>query len=281
MADSSFPDTALGGSGGIAGAGGAAGSGASAGAAGADASSGGAAGAGGDAGTVKPSDIPGLVLWLRGDLGLTAAAGRVSAWSDQSGQSNHYSETVASYLPTISSSIGGKQTVFFDGVPTPRRLLGPQLPLSSGATLVVVLKLQTAPVAGFSDVFNNTGPTAFRFGLTESASFSNVYFGAQGYLVRGTFGLDVQPHLYQLTWDGTSPSQATAYELHVDGTSIPVSMVGGTPTVPPTSAVGAFATGGASKLNGEIGELLAYDRKLNGNELDSLGSALKQFWSIP
>lgn len=71
-----------------------------------------AAGAVGAAGSVvgatggvwSPTQIGGLVLWLRGDLGVTLNTTRVSAWADQSGAGNHFTQAGAVVQPTFIAS---------------------------------------------------------------------------------------------------------------------------------------------------------------------------------
>lgn len=59
-----------------------------------------------------PTDIGGLVLWLRSDLGITQGGGTVSAWADQSGAGNHFTQG----SPVIQPNYVASETDF----PTPR-----------------------------------------------------------------------------------------------------------------------------------------------------------------
>jgi len=53
---------------------------------------------------VDPTDIANLVLWLDAGQGVTESGGSVSAWADQSGGTNHFSQTTAAYQPTFIAS---------------------------------------------------------------------------------------------------------------------------------------------------------------------------------
>ena len=54
--------------------------------------------------TFTPGSLPNLKAWWRADLGVTSSGGLVSAWADQSGNSNNLSVFNASYKPSISST---------------------------------------------------------------------------------------------------------------------------------------------------------------------------------
>src|SRR5262249_5516238 len=54
-----------------------------------------------DAAPFSPSQLPGLVLWLAADTGVTNAGGTVSAWGDGSGKANHAAQPTAANQPTF------------------------------------------------------------------------------------------------------------------------------------------------------------------------------------
>ena len=64
-----------------------------------------------------PKSIPGLAMWVRGDVGLeTDAAGRLSAWRDQSGRGNDLVQTTPSLDPVVEpGTANGLPAVHFDG----------------------------------------------------------------------------------------------------------------------------------------------------------------------
>ncbi len=58
----------------------------------------------------------GLQLWLKADAGVTAAAGKVSAWADQSGKGNNASQPATDMSPELVNDAGnGKPALRFDG----------------------------------------------------------------------------------------------------------------------------------------------------------------------
>src|SRR5580658_2780690 len=53
----------------------------------------------------SPKSLPGLVLWLRPDVGVTVVAGKVTAVADQSGAGNNFT---GSNITIDASGIGGR-----------------------------------------------------------------------------------------------------------------------------------------------------------------------------
>jgi hypothetical protein len=65
----------------------------------------------------SPASLPGLALWTRNDAGIEAdAAGRVSAWRDQSGNANDLTQTALDAQPTlVQGAQNGLPVLRFDG----------------------------------------------------------------------------------------------------------------------------------------------------------------------
>lgn len=51
-----------------------------------------------------PKAISGLVLWLRGDMGITLNGSNVSGWADQSGAGNNFAQAVGANQPPFNAS---------------------------------------------------------------------------------------------------------------------------------------------------------------------------------
>lgn len=59
-------------------------------------------------------------LWLKGSLGVTSAAGAVSAWADQSGNANNATQATGADQPSVtasSASFNNQQVITFSGAP--------------------------------------------------------------------------------------------------------------------------------------------------------------------
>lgn len=88
-----------------------------------------------------PTDIANCTLWLRADRGLTKTT-TVSAWADQSGHGNDFTQATGSKQPLyVASAINGRPGMTFDGVDD--LLVGPAMSAvitASTYNLFIVLK---------------------------------------------------------------------------------------------------------------------------------------------
>lgn len=67
----------------------------------------------------SPLQLPGLLLWLRADQGITSASNKVSQWADLSGNGNHASQGVGASQPTwVPNAINGRPALDFSGANT-------------------------------------------------------------------------------------------------------------------------------------------------------------------
>lgn len=68
------------------------------------------------AAVTAPTDLSGCSLWLDASQGVTQVDGKVSQWNDMSGSGNHAAQSNETYRPTyVASAQGGKPTLRFDG----------------------------------------------------------------------------------------------------------------------------------------------------------------------
>jgi hypothetical protein len=205
-----------------------------------------------------PTQLSGCVLWLRADMGITLSSG-VSAWGDQSGAGNGFSQATRGSQPGFSASGGpnGTPYVSFNGT-------------SSGMS-------SSAPVTGitqnwtqFALLQNNnlTTPSQIIFatGLTNGWGFDNAS-GSRGVLNLGTgaqtFGSATSNWELWTNWD-TSGVNTTC---HVNGSAVtstgnisPGAGTGG-------STLGADNGGASNWWYGNLGELIVYNRTLTANEI--------------
>ena len=90
-----------------------------------------------------PTNLPGLMLWLRADTGITQGANGVSTWKDLSGHGYDAVQNTSANQPDSSNpaELCGKPALFFNG--TSDFLRGPLIPGlgDSSISLFVVAKL--------------------------------------------------------------------------------------------------------------------------------------------
>jgi hypothetical protein len=89
-----------------------------------------------------PQPSSNLLLWLRSDVGVTSASGKVSAWADQSGNSNNASQTTGTLQPSLTTGAinsGVLPTIAFNGTSQYMSLPSDFANLTSGVSVFVVL----------------------------------------------------------------------------------------------------------------------------------------------
>jgi hypothetical protein len=234
-----------------------------------------------EAAAFSPSDLTGLGLWLRSDVGVTLNGATVSKWADQSGQGNDFTQATAPNQPTlVPQALNGMPVVQFDGA---NSFLGGKI-AGGLAYRTVCLVLED----GGSNAANHDGVAA----VLGAAGAAGVYVDTTTYHVavdgsganatttavsstRATSGY----HAYCVTYaSATTTSNSSVY---VDG--LPQATFAGTPaaivTSPSTVAydLGARNDGfDTRRWKGDLAELVAYDRVLTGPEIAQVSAYLMQ-----
>lgn len=250
-----------------------------------------------DASTATPTDpteIDGLVLWLRADQGIGSpggAAGVVETWGDSSDSGNDFSQSEPNYQPQlVASAINGEPAVEFDGTDdrlTRSDTLG--LAEDDDRTVILVGKLDDttsrrafftqAKLGAFDDDSNAFGLEANtyntegeRFGLYlvsqayDSEAATNTNFNV---LTLRTAGFPS----YQDMEAGTTyffNGQETSFTQTAGGVENP-EFLGD------TTAIGDFAnheTPSGVVLDGQIAEVLVYRGALGDAEVEWLSGWL-------
>lgn len=173
-----------------------------------------------------PLTIPNLELWLRSDLGITLASGKVASWVDQSGNSGRdCAQATAGNQPAYTVSNAGfnnKPTLDFDGA-TSNRFLAGALPSLSFAnwSAMVVTSMTATHQGGIYDAtsaggLTNTGhlmvqATAnreWRFGGSLAANIATYAYATLGVMVHiGRYAFaGPGPQIYEKTVQKASHS---------------------------------------------------------------------------
>lgn len=145
-------------------------------------------GSGANAKPFSPSQIAGLALWLRADLGVTLNAGNVSAWADQSGSgASSATQGTAANQPAWSAVGGanGRPAIVFNGTTNYLSFSGLGSPQAAYSIFAVVTasftvqlpvwstRLNAAPGSGTTTFFGTTAARqtfAYQGGVAPSAS---------------------------------------------------------------------------------------------------------------
>lgn len=156
----------------------------------------------------SPTDIGDLVLWLRGDLGITLNATDVAAWADQSGHGNHVAQASGPIQPLFVASdanLGGRPSVLFNGS-------GDLLIMTNSVTLAWVAFVCRHPSTTWptSNVLASADTTAANSIFLIGESGTANWLTAGGATMTGTrvrngvttsaaLGTANQPFLYEFT----------------------------------------------------------------------------------
>lgn len=119
----------------------------------------------------KPSNLSGLVLWLRSDRGITIATG-VSSWADQSGNGNTPTQGTPSAQPTLNATggpTGGPALTFVAASSQCLNLASCPFASNLSVTLFMVLKFTSVAVTNIA--YNAGGAIAFAGLATPARDF--------------------------------------------------------------------------------------------------------------
>lgn len=179
-----------------------------------------------------PRTLPGLNLWLRGDLGITLNGSTVSAWADQSGNAANASQGTAGNQPTYFASGGANNLPYIKQTDTTSYMTGAISNFGAGTTtLLVVCDYQSnglgtnGPVATTNNTLAvNSGAsllyvpvTPLQYGRIESVGAGTIdatygaAFAPNVPMVMGGTGNYVNPTLTSLYFlNGVQQGSATS-----------------------------------------------------------------------
>jgi len=223
--------------------------------------------------SADPFPVSGLVLWLDATtIGSASLAGQeVLQWDDKSGKGHHASPTSSTARPTlIADGINGLPAVRF-GL-TPMNIAGDLgIKVGQSRTLIIVIDYQTLVINNEilgtgTDRMIDVGDLSQSERLRLRSQSAEIYAGA-GTLPRGTRLLSVRalPDRTIAERDGFNIIDATGqFQHYAMGTDV---QVGG-------------ANFSLRSYQGDLAELMVFDRALTDFELNTLGFALQQKYDI-
>lgn len=243
---------------------------------------------GGKPATFDPKSITGLFVWLKADDGVTAdGSNAVSAWTDQSGSGNNFTQTTAANKPTLTANAqNGKPSVVFDG--TSDYMLTGSITFGAWSMFAVLSKNWTTATYsgvwrhGFSSNFGRgffTSGGAFQdWQAKDFIGVGNGYFSSYVPRVGGSYGA-IADGTYHVVSAGCGASTF----LRLDKTSIAQYGTAASPTTgTEVFAIGTFNSVYASDFwNGGIAELLMYNSVLSASDTSRVEDYLKAKWATP
>lgn len=220
-----------------------------------------------------------LRLWLKADAGITTPGGAVSAWNDQSAAGNHFAQGTLGNQPTHVLSVPGlnnKPAVRFNG--STARLDGPAS-VYNAATSTTFLVMQAAnPGSNNYRFIYDTAGTRYEVNLdNRSAPNQGWSFDATGGRIRN---LNIFPYdgRYVL---GAAVVRGSNSFTELDGTGRVIGTTNGGVNGSPFRLGARYASPAAGNhYNGDLAELLIYNRVLDERELHEVGYYLEQKYGL-
>jgi hypothetical protein len=232
-----------------------------------------------------PSDIANLGLWLKADAGITLVGGAVDGWADQSGNGRDFSAPAGTNRPAYTGTLNGLPVLTFDG--TTDYLTGDAESLTlgqavTGLTMILVVKYAGATIQR-------------AFGLSTSAAVDGVraLVGVSATQWQ-TGGRRLDADSVVLLSGGTA-STATVIQSSLLRYSVATGavFVNGASQVDTTFQTAGNSQNGASLrtiiggglnlanfLQGDIAEIIVYQRALSDAERASVERYLSVKWGI-
>ena len=242
----------------------------------------------------------GMMLWLKGDAGITGST-TVSGWTSQGGNATTANQTLAASQPTlVANAINGKPVVRFDGVDDSLAFSGLTVNGLTGMTIFLVSATNNStqmPVAGDST-------SAYRSAIFWDelpAGWGTIFLSPYQTNVRYRFGTgqiqtSALPDFSRPTSIGGNFSITTAIHnsgnetLYVNGASV-YSQTGKTAAIARCKDTGFLGRGYGTTLTanattcfaGDIAEIIVYNRALNATERQDVDAYLtaKYFYTAP
>ena len=235
----------------------------------------GASGYSNTATVATPASVPDLPLsnlrlWLRADAGITSGVGRIQTWYDQSGQNHPGTQLTTGNQPAlVTSVINGRPVVRFTSSASQYFNLGNFMSGATAGEVFVVLKPAAEVAPGNQKVW--------RLGGSYLGSYYAYLDGHIGDDFGSTALKDVgdpatplaQFNLYNAT------SQAGLWQARLNG-----SLLYSTTSNAVTFSSSLLLGMGDVPWNGDMAEVIIYDRVLTAAERESVGNYLANKYAL-
>jgi hypothetical protein len=233
----------------------------------------------------SPADLIGLSLWLKADAGITLSGSNVTAWADQSGNSNN--ATPVSNNPIYNvSDLNSKPTISLTSMSDEleRVFTISSNPLgASGSTAFSVQYVEDVCGAG-----NDNGPIFGNFGGSETQTHYPYGVDCLVYDAFATTSRKVEltpPTAITDTWsiysvhstNGEWKNYVNGQLMHSDTGNTYNNSVGGDDT---TLYIGKQTGLGNFSLKGKVAEVIVYNRVLTTLELQQVEAYLNAKYAI-
>lgn len=209
----------------------------------------------------------GLVGWYRADAGVVMDdAARVAEWRDMSGNNNHITQTgYFDRRPTyVTNAINGQPTLRFT---TSQYMTSPDVFTNPQYTIITISKM-----VGTASRLISSATTNWLLGY-HGGGMNKLY--ANNWISNPATGTNIAPHMYTVTSDGNS----TTTRLYDFGALIAAGNAGN-PSAPGALQLNGWSNGLNEMSNGDISEIIVYNRVLTTAEREAVEGYLSQKYAV-
>jgi hypothetical protein len=236
-----------------------------------------------DSGGNTPLTIPNLGLWLKADVGVTLVGGAVNAWADQSGNGRDYSAPAT--RPAYSGTLNGLPVLTFNG--STDYLTGNAASLNiarnvSGVTMIAVVKYATGGADQRLCLIGTNSASNVRAGISSMSSQyrtsgrrldSDSAQGSNAGTVTGSFAIQAGIFRYSVATAGVGVNSVVSdFAFQTAGNA--------SDTDSARTAIGVDLQLTGNFLNGDIAEIIVYQRAISVEERNSVERYLSVKWGI-
>ncbi|MEP7052617.1 MAG: hypothetical protein ABJB12_19775 [Pseudomonadota bacterium] len=235
----------------------------------------GSAGGGMDGGETPPIPTLGLVMWLRADRGVVLNAGRVTQWLDQSGNQMDALQTAGNARPTLlATGFNGLPTLDFDGTVQYLRLPDGFADFSKGLSGFVVARARVTDggCASMLEVSNGSEIDDIAFAHWQQAWNYEVFdhdFGG------GTVD-PAQPVLFSILHRTTEEVVMRLNGDQANTSMFPLPLN----KLRQDNFIGHSLYADCKYYQGQISEVVLYNRTVTDKELLTIEGYLQQHWAL-
>jgi hypothetical protein len=232
------------------------------------------AGAAGGPPLDPPIPVKGLALWLRADLGVLPKEGPVALWEDQSGNQMNATQSAMNVRPKFvaADGMGSKPTISFSAG---QFLTMPPgfADFSLGLTGFMVVKPSDSKCASMIELSNGSEKDDIALSFSDGAWGYEVFtdFNSGGMVSTSA------PSLYAVVQRPTG-----AVDLRVNSNLVfQKSYMAPGMVARQENFVGNTLYANCTAYQGQISEIILYQRFVTENELVKIETYLQQHWSLP
>ena len=220
-----------------------------------------------------PTDIAGLVVWLKADTLALNDGDPVTTWADQSGSGNDLAQATASLKPTYQTNeINGRPIVQADGSDDEMETAG-SLTLKP---VTVVFVARPTNFTNYRTIFGSGTDGGLQIRFTQTTGTVHTLAQSTAAIATST-GTAVAATPIMVAF---SYSAVGAYVFRLDGAADSSGTNDQTITAEPIILLNHGTAPGGEPFIGGLGELLIYDSVLAEADIISLETYLNGRWAV-